>query len=273
MRSDRTRKLEELNAALQIEISERSKTAERLQALLEEKEILLREIHHRVKNNLQVVQSLLKLQGNATGSSEMALFFEESRLRIRAMALVHEKLYQSSDLSQIQFREYIQSLAGNLFSAFGVSQERVALELDIENMLLPLGMAIPLGLISNELISNSLKHAFPGETKGVIQIRFSSAQERTPCFQMSDTGVGLPFNLTKNQKMSMGLQLVNTLVEQIGATLITGSGPGTTFLIQFLKTQPSSHLTPPVCPAQSDDFSQVTAFSLGVKNDRDLTLY
>jgi two-component sensor histidine kinase len=202
---------------------------------LKEKEVLLREIHHRVKNNLQIISSLLNLQAGQINDKIARQHYEVSHERIRAMALVHEKLYQSRDLSGIDFGNYILSLAQSLNASCNPDQNRIRLVVDVDSdtPVLKIDAAIPCALILNELIMNGFKHAFPGNRKGKIVVSF----KRTPGDHMnyelsvSDNGVGLPDGLDPFQSASLGLQLVTVLAEQVDAALTVLREEGTVFVL------------------------------------------
>ena len=215
------------------DVTQRVLAQEQLRASLREKEALLKEIHHRVKNNLQVVSSLLGLQSRAITDLEMRKRFQESQNRIHSMALLHESLYQSESLSQINFPEYIRQLAAHLFRSYGVGNERVQLHTDLHRINLTLDTAVPCGLIINELLSNSLKYAFPDDRSGAIRIvmREDSAQQIT--LLVADDGIGLNSDLDWTTTPTLGLRLVRTLAQQLGARLEVNSKGGTEVQLTF----------------------------------------
>jgi PAS domain S-box-containing protein len=217
------------------DITARKQTEKRLKASLVEKDLLLREIHHRVKNNLQIISSLLNLQSRHI-EDEFALdMFQESRNRVRSMALVHEKLYRSDDLAKVDFCEYIQSLGRHLFMSYSINSTVVDLEVNVNDVFLDINTSIPCGLIVNELISNSLKHAFSGRKQGKIRVVLKSENNGKYLLAVSDNGVGLPKGLDVTQTESLGLQLVTMLVEQLQGTLHIKNDKGTSFEIVFGK--------------------------------------
>jgi two-component sensor histidine kinase len=167
---------------------ERTRAEEHLKASLKEKEVLLREIHHRVKNNLQVISSLLRLQSRTIEDDAIRKVFKESQDRVKTMAIIHEKLYQSTDLAGVDFAGYIRDLTANLYRSYGVSQETISLRIQAQNVFLGINMAIPCGLIINELVSNCLKHAFPGGERGEIYIDLSSDPDQIN-LTVGDNGV------------------------------------------------------------------------------------
>jgi two-component sensor histidine kinase len=214
------------------DITQRVASEERLKASLHEKEALLKEIHHRVKNNLQVVSSLLGLQSRAIQDPEMRKRFQESQNRIHSMALLHESLYQSENLSQIDFPDYIRQLAAHLFRSYGVN-ERVQLKTDLDKLDLTLDTAVPCGLIINELLSNSLKYAFPNGRSGVIRIAMREEPEGRIRLVVADNGIGLASDLDWTTTPTLGLRLVRTLGQQLGATVEVNCRNGTEVQLAF----------------------------------------
>jgi len=215
------------------DISERKKAEDRLQESLQEKEVLLREIHHRVKNNMQVISSLLNLQSRHVKDPEVLEMFRESQRRIRSMALIHERLYQSSDLSQIEFSEYLRNLATHLFHSYQVDASRVQLKIEAEEVHLNINTAIPCGLIVNELVSNALKHGFPEGRKGQLGIDLSRVAGDRYVLRVTDDGVGFPEGLDFRKTETLGMQIVNTLASQIDASIDLAREKGTEFTIHF----------------------------------------
>jgi len=217
------------------DITERKEAEEMLKTSLVEKEILLREIHHRVKNNLQIISSLLNLQSRHIKDEPALDMFHESRNRVRSMALVHEKLYRSDDLANVDFCEYIRSLGRHLFMSYGINSTAIDLDVSVRDVFLDINTSIPCGLIINELISNSLKHAFSGREQGKIRVVLQSDRNGKFKLVVSDDGVGLPKGLDVTQTESLGLQLVTMLVEQLQGTLNLDNNEGTSFEIVFEK--------------------------------------
>jgi two-component sensor histidine kinase len=209
------------------------RSSERIRASLAEKEVLLKEVHHRVKNNIQVIASLLKLQSAHIRDPQAVEMFNDSRNRVQSMALVHEKLYRSDDLARIDFGEYVEGLAKLLLRSYRSRANPIALDTQIENMPLGIDVAVPLGLILNELISNSLKYAFPDETAGTIRVELHHPGANRHELTVADDGVGLPNRLDVLKTGTLGMQLVRTLVQQIGGTLQVRSDAGTEFRISF----------------------------------------
>jgi PAS domain S-box-containing protein len=215
------------------DITERKKSEDRTRSSLEEKEVLLKEVHHRVKNNLQVVSGLLNLQSYFVKDDMIREYFKESQNRVKTMALMHEDLYQKDNLASIDFAEYMHNLADNLMASYGAASNGISLELDLNSALLVLDTAIPCGLIVNELLSNSFKYAFPGRAGGRIYLGFHPAEDKHFNIKISDDGVGFPKGMDFRKSKSMGLQLVTVLVEQLGGTIEMEAGKGTTFRIRF----------------------------------------
>jgi hypothetical protein len=215
------------------DITERKQTEEKIMASLREKEVLLKEIHHRVKNNLQIVSSLLYLQITRTEHPGAVSALRESQSRVKSMALIHEKLYRSPDLASIDMGSYTKSLDSDLRNTLRTEAASVRLTLNIENIPLGISEAIPCGLIINELVSNSLKHAFPGGKGGEVTIQLARADSNCITLSVSDNGVGIPEEMDIRSLPSLGLSLVHSLVEQLGGTLRLERNGGTTFTITF----------------------------------------
>ena len=220
------------------DITDRKRAEEEMAASLQEKEVLLKEIHHRVKNNLQIISSLLSLQSENINSENPASTFRESQDRIRSMALIHEKLYQSKDISRIDFDGYVRSLTSYLSHSYAAGRN-VSVAIDIEGVSLGIDTAIPCGLIINELVSNSLKYAFRDGRHGELRIGLVQNHDRYT-LTVSDNGVGFPPGLDFRNTPSLGLQLVNTLVGQLEGTIELDSLHGTTFKIVFAEVRSCS---------------------------------
>ncbi|OPY28717.1 MAG: DNA-binding transcriptional regulator BasR [Methanobacterium sp. PtaU1.Bin242] len=208
------------------------KTEESLKKSLQEKEVLLREIHHRVKNNMQIISSLFNLESTYTTNIEEKKIFEDSQNRVKSMAMIHEKLYQSHDLAKIDFADYIKSLASVLFSSYGVSTD-IKLTINVEDVLFDIETAVPCGLIVNELLTNSIKHAFPRDRNGEIIIKLHRDDEENFILTVSDNGVGFPEGLDFKNTDTLGLQLVDTLVRQLEGTIELNKKDGTEFIVTF----------------------------------------
>jgi PAS domain S-box-containing protein len=215
------------------DITERKMAQDRLQASLQEKEVLLREIHHRVKNNMQVISSLLNLQSRHIQDPAVLEMFKESQRRIRSMALIHERLYQSSDLSRIEFSQYLRNLATHLFHSYQVDSSRIQLRIEAEEVHLNINTAIPCGLIVNELVSNALKHAFPEGRSGHLDLDLHRRGGDGYVLRVKDDGVGFPENLDFRKTETLGMQIVSTLVRQIDGSIDLARKMGTEFTIRF----------------------------------------
>ena len=215
------------------DVTQRMAADEKIKTSLREKEALLKEIHHRVKNNLQVVSSLLGLQSRVVTDELTRKMFQESQNRIHSMALLHESLYQSSNLSRIDFPEYIRQLASHLFQSYGVVAERIRLRTDLDVLYLGLDAAVPCGLIINELVSNSLKYAFPDGREGEVRIELREHLEGMARLVVADNGVGLKGDVDWVTARSLGLRLVRTLAEQLGAKIEVKSDAGTEVRLTF----------------------------------------
>jgi len=218
------------------DITERKRTEESLRASLREKEVLLKEIHHRVKNNLQVISSLLSLQAEYLTDEGMLRIMRESQSRVKSMALVHEKLYQSHNLAEIDFGDYVRVLVSQLFRSYGIAQESVQMAINVDAVSLGVDRAIPCGIIINELVTNALKYAFPGGRKGKIDVELHSAAPGQIRLAVRDDGVGLPQNVEVQAADSLGLTLVRMLADQVQGQLTMPSRPeGVEFVLTFRK--------------------------------------
>jgi two-component sensor histidine kinase/ActR/RegA family two-component response regulator len=232
MVKERTAKLEEANDELQREINERKRAEKQIKASLAEKELLLKEIHHRVKNNMQIISSLLNIQLIHIKDHLVRKTFMETQNRIKSMAMIHEKLYRSENLTRIDFAEYIESLTADLFQAFNVNPDNVTLKKNVKNVYLDVSIGIPCGLIINELVSNSLKYAFPEGQPGEIIIDFK-LKNNTYELTVGDNGIGFPKYLDFRSSESFGLQLVRLLVKKIEGTIELDKKRGIIFKIVF----------------------------------------
>jgi PAS domain S-box-containing protein len=216
------------------DVTQRVSNEEKIRASLREKEALLKEIHHRVKNNLQVVSSLLGLQSRTVADPDMRKMFQESQNRIHSMALLHESLYQSENLSQIDFPAYIRQLADHLFRSYGITAERrIRLRTELDRLSLTLDAAMPCALIVNELVSNSLKYAFPDGREGEIRIGLHEEPNSMARLVVADNGIGLGGEVDWTTTRSLGLRLVRSLAQQLGAKLEVKSHPGTEVQLVF----------------------------------------
>ncbi len=215
------------------DITDRKKYENTIETSLKQKEMLLKEIHHRVKNNLQIISSLIKLQSAHVKDKEIHSMFAESQNRIRTMALIHEKLYRSSDISVIEFYDYIKNLVDNLYITYGISIDRVKPVFEFRSIYLDIDTAIPCGLIINELISNCLKYAFPDLKKGIISINLIDKGNGDFLMTIKDTGVGIPEEIDFQNSTSLGLKLVKILSEQLGGKVDLIRKNGSEFRISF----------------------------------------
>jgi len=213
------------------DITERKKNENQIIKSLEEKEVLLREIHHRVKNNMQIISSLLNLQIQYVENSEAENILKESQGRVKSMAMVHEKLYQSPHFNNINFKEYLKKLVSDIFYSYGIKTGTIEYVLNIENINIAVETAIPLGLIINELVTNSLKYAFP-KCEGTIKIELKQSKEGLELI-VADNGIGLPKKINIYNTPTLGLQLVNNLVNQIDGQIELDRNNGTSFKINF----------------------------------------
>jgi Amt family ammonium transporter len=210
------------------------KEALKTESSLQEKELLLREIHHRVKNNLQVISSLLSLQSRSSKDEQAIEMAKESQNRIKVMALIHEKLYRSKDFANVEFNDYIKNLVNDLFASYRVSASRITLKMDIENISLGIDTAIPTGLIINELVTNCLKYAFLKDKDGEIKISLRTLEDGQNELIVSDNGVGIPENLDIKKADSLGLRMITNLTERsLHGKVMINIDNGTEFQIIF----------------------------------------
>ncbi len=225
--------------AMFVDITESKCAEEKMKAAFAEKVVLLREVHHRVKNNLQIISSLLDLQSDYLGDEQSRAIIRESQNRIRSMALIHQKLYQSESYAFVNFREYIEELATDLFVTYAREPHLIQLNVAVGDVTLGMDDAIPCGLIVNELVSNSLKHAFPDGRRGVISVQCHTVDDGRVALTVADTGVGLPSGFDCGNTESLGLQLVDMLVRQLAGTVtIDGNRDGTVASVVFPVKRP-----------------------------------
>jgi PAS domain S-box-containing protein len=215
------------------DITERKEFENALKSSLKEKEVLIREIHHRVKNNMQIISSLLNLQKQYVNDEESVNVLKESQNRVKSMAMIHEKLYKSRNFSEINFTDYIQSLVSDLFYSYGVDSNRVKTIILLDEVMMGLETAIPCGLIVSELVTNTLKYAFPNHGEGEFRIELHSYDDGLYDLIISDNGVGMPENINFHETDTLGLQLVNSLVNQLEGTIKLTRKNGTKFKIKF----------------------------------------
>ena len=219
------------------DISVRKKIEQQLRTSLKEKEVLLQEVHHRVKNNMQVITSLIDLQCEKIEDKHICDMFLKTVDRINSMALVHKQLYTSNDFSKVDITSYMKSLAENLFKSHSVDTDKISLKIGKTDVALNLDSAIICGLIINELITNCLKHAFPGDRNGEVQVAFESLDDGQLEMRVSDDGVGLPSNFDFRNSDTLGVKMVIALAEyQLGGTINLDSTRGTEFKVRFKAT-------------------------------------
>jgi PAS domain S-box-containing protein len=214
------------------DITQKKKNEIEIQRALKEKEVLLREIHHRVKNNMQVISSILNLQTSFIKDEAMIKVLQDCQARIKSMAFVHENLYLSGNFSEINARDYLTAIAKSLFHSYRLSEKNIELELKLDDIILDLDHSIPCGLIINELMSNALKYAFKNLDFGKITLAFY-IRKQTIHLCVKDNGCGIPEHINFQNPNTLGLQLVSTLAEQLGAELVLNTRRGTSFLITF----------------------------------------
>ncbi len=203
-----------------------------IEASLKEKDVLLKEIHHRVKNNLQIIISLLNLQSGYIKDEYTLKAVQDGQNRVRSMALVHEKFYQAEELTEINFGEYVSKLCQYLYQSYGDKTDRITLEVSGDHVGLDMDTAMPCGLLVNEVVSNAYKYAFPGNATGVISINLKRANKKV-VITMSDTGVGLPPSIDVEKTESLGMQLIQALTSQLDGELTVSREKGTTFEVSF----------------------------------------
>jgi len=217
---------------LQQKITELKKKEQQIQKDLNERGVLLQEIHHRVKNNMQIIKSLINLQARQVKGKTIVNVFDECIHRIHSMALVHEQLYKSRDFANISFKEYAEKIAEELLRTYNIG-ENISLDLKIDDIYFGIDTAIPCGLILNEMFTNALKHAFPDRKKGRIRISLKLLKDKSYEFIFQDNGIGIPDNIDFDKTESLGLQLIKILTEQIDGTVAMTRRNGTIYKIVF----------------------------------------
>jgi PAS domain S-box-containing protein len=215
------------------DITERTNAEEQIKASLREKEILLREIHHRVKNNMAVIQSLLRIQSRYAKSAEFNQMLEDAQNRIRSLILAHELLYQSEHLTEVNFRKYVGKLLSHLVSSFSAIGKGIKIRSEIQDIVLGIDTAIPMGFIITELVSNCLKHAFPADRRGEVSVSFRSVGDGEFEFNVRDDGVGMPTDIDAENPSSIGLDLVRIFVGLLNGTMQVSRDKGTDVRIRF----------------------------------------
>lgn len=215
------------------DITLEKKISKEIKESLKEKEVLLQEIHHRVKNNMQIISSLMSLQTKYVDDEVSLDVLKESQNRVKSMALVHEKLYRSEDLTHINIYNYINNLVLDLFFSYGVSRDQITPIIDIDEIKLNIETAVPCGLIINELVSNVIKHAFTDKKGGKMWLSLHLTDDNQIELMVADNGSGLPNGFNINSSNSLGMQLVNSLVNQLDGSIKIKRSNGTKFNIQF----------------------------------------
>jgi len=229
--AERTNALIKANELLVSEIAARKNAEEEITRSLNEKVLLLREIHHRVKNNLQIISSLLNLQSRYITDKKVLESIKDSQSRVRAMALVHERIYRSHNITEINLKDYLNYLTKQILQFYSTPHYQIRISVTMEDIMADIDTVIPVGLFINELVSNSLKHAFPDGRKGIISIECTRQAPDTLRFIYHDNGTGLTPGFDWKNTESLGLRLVNSLVDQLNGTIEMGEGEGTTFII------------------------------------------
>jgi two-component sensor histidine kinase len=207
---------------------------EKITQSLREKNVLLKEVHHRVKNNMQVISSILNLQSSYVRDTYALNLLKECQNRIKSMAFIHESLYQTKNFESVNFSEYVTTLSKNLVHTYSINTKKIKLILTLDELMLNLDASIPCGLIINEIISNSLKYAFPDNRDGIIFVTLRVDKNKVK-IEVGDNGIGIPENVDIKNTQTLGLQLVDTLVEQLSGTLKLNRSKGTIFSIEFNK--------------------------------------
>ena len=221
---------------LEAKEKKRQEAEEYLKKSLAEKDVLLREVHHRVKNNMQIISSILSMQSRNIDEPRLKEVLQESQNRIHSMALIHENLYNHKSLANIMFSSYIKSLTGNIARTYSSQQENIQFDYQIDDAYLPMDIAIPCGLIINELISNSFKYAFVNKSNGIISIHFKNVKEDEFMLTVSDNGVGIPAEVNIFKTKSLGMKILHKLVQQIDGEIKSDFTNGTKFIINFKST-------------------------------------
>ena len=221
---------------LEAKEKKRQEAEENMKKSLAEKDVLLREVHHRVKNNMQIISSILSMQSRNIDDPRLKEILQESQNRIHSMALIHENLYNHKSLANIMFSTYIKSLTGNIARTYSNQQANIQFDYQIDDAYLPMDIAIPCGLIINELISNSFKYAFANRNEGIISIHFEKNSDDVFILTVADNGVGIPSDVNILKTKSLGMKILHRLVQQIDGELTSDFSNGTKFIIQFKST-------------------------------------
>lgn len=219
--------------AIKDDITKEKNITKRLEQSLEEKEIMLKEIHHRVKNNLQIVISLLNLQSSSVDDIKLKSQLTISQNRVRSMALIHQHLYRSTDMARINMQEYLLGLSSQLLASYSEQRDSISVSVNAEDVEFTIETAVPFGLLVNEIVSNSLKHGFPGGRKGKIEISLKRTDENEYELKYTDNGVGIPMNIINGHVVSFGMHLIEMLVSQLEGRIELMPSAGTEYKINF----------------------------------------
>ncbi|MGE0020579.1 MAG: histidine kinase dimerization/phosphoacceptor domain -containing protein [Draconibacterium sp.] len=221
---------------LEAKEKKRQEAEDNMKKSLSEKDVLLREVHHRVKNNMQIISSILSMQSRNIDDPRLQEILQESQNRIHSMALIHENLYNHKSLANIMFSTYIKSLTGNIARTYSNQQANIQFDYQIDDAYLPMDIAIPCGLIINELISNSFKYAFVNRPSGIISIHFKNIRDNEYTLIVADNGVGIPPDINVLKTKSLGMKILHRLVQQIDGEIANDFSNGTKFIIHFKST-------------------------------------
>lgn len=227
-----------LLGGVSIDISEQVRAQKDLSSALASKEVLLQEVHHRVKNNLQIIASLLTMQADSLQDPAARRALQDSQERVQCMALIHERLNGDHEPDRLDFRAYVETLARDLFYSYGIDSDLIRLRFELEPVSLGLNQAIPCGLILNELLTNSLKYAFPNQREGEILVTLSCGEDELVKLTVADDGAGLPAEFDWKESQSLGLRIMNTLGRQLDGTVQREASAGTVFSLTFPRTAP-----------------------------------
>jgi two-component sensor histidine kinase len=236
----RTAELETSNLRLESEIEARKTAEERISAALQEKVILLSEIHHRVKNNLQIVHSLLDLQMTQIEDAAVRDMLQDNKDRIRSMALIHQSLYQSKNFAQVDIGDVLKKLVADIAASQGLDQRPVRIKIHASSVLLSMNAAIPCGLIANELITNALKHGFPDQSTGTVAVALTADRNQQVILDVSDNGVGISEDIDLDSAQTLGLELITLLTDQLSGQLTIQRANPTRFVVRFPLEQGST---------------------------------
>jgi two-component sensor histidine kinase len=238
--AERTAELDALTEKLRADIAQRQQIEQelrdsqaRLQAAVQEKEVLLTEVYHRIKNNLQVISSLLDLQAELVADPQVRALFEDSQQRIQAVAILHESLSQAKNVARVPAAEYINRLSTQVFQAYAPPGDRITMRIHVDPIWIDVRNAVPCGLLVNELLTNSLKYAFPGDRSGEVAIVLQATSEGYTTLVVADTGVGFPADMDFRHTNSLGLQLVCLLTAQLGGTIELDTTSRTQWTVRF----------------------------------------